>query len=581
MTRTDIRAFLWIGKYLRPYKWVALKGVVFLSAAVLLSLLPPLMIREMVDNALPARNVTYLLEVFGFLVAVLLLTAVLQACEEYYTGKLGLNATRDIRVALYQHIQFLPSRFFLETKTGEVTSRFTSDIFNLHRVISKTLPGLFTNSVMLIGAVILMVNLNPLLTLAAVSTLPLYFVALYLIVKKNTRLSREAFLISDKINGNITDNFSYEGQLHARVHSLQERNLSEFASMAQGIRNVRLKIGMLTRGNETLFHLLSMTGIALVYLVGGMLYVQESVSIGTIVAFSVFVTRLYQPLSFFSTSAIELSSAQVSAKRLTQYFALQPGSSPTTNQQAIRDPVGKASNVAIEFDAVDFSYVSEDGIKPIFNGFDLVVPRGAKMAITGENGTGKSTLTQLIAGIYAPQRGNILVNNCPVSSMNYKTFSEHINVVFTHSFFTNGSILDNLIIVNANASADEIDKAMLLSESKEFVSALQQGLHTRIGQGGYKLSSGQRQRLAIARLLLNPAPIVICDEVTSNLSADAEQRILTNLLSHFKDRTVLIISHNPHVLKHLDRVITLGVPEESTASPLATQFKFCQHVETK
>ncbi|WP_444942327.1 ABC transporter ATP-binding protein [Microbulbifer sp. ZKSA004] len=571
MTRKDFSAFTWYWKYLRPYKWVAFKGVFFLTLAVLLSLLPPLMIKEMVDDALPNKNLTHLLYIFTVLIITLIVIAISQSLEEYYTGMLGLSATKDIRIDLYRHIQFVSNNFFLETKTGEIASRFTSDILNIHRVISKTVPGLFTNSVLLIGAVVIMLNLNIELTLAAISTLPFYFIVLFLIVRKNTELSRKAFNLSDKINGNITDNFSFEGQLHSRVNGLHGKNLIEFSSFAEGIRLIRLKIGLLTRGNESIFHMLSMSGIAIVYLIGGIIFIEGEVSIGTIVAFSVFVTRMYQPLSFFSTSAIELSSALVSMKRLAEYFSIPKENSHQTENKSENTNFIKPSDIAIKFDNVTFSYTHKTERKLVFDRLNLTIFRGSKIAITGANGVGKSTLTQLIAGIYKPQQGTIYINNNTIDRMGFLAFSQNVSIVFSSSFFSNGSILDNLIQTNPDASEDQIQEALLLSESDSFVSELSNGIHTQVGQGGYKLSSGQRQRLALARLFIHSENIVICDEITSNLSADVEQRILRNLLEKLREKTVLFVSHNKNIMQFFDEVITLDASNKINSKILSSK----------
>ena len=555
MSNTKIYAILWFAQYLRPYKWTAVAGMVFLTVSVVFSLVPPLLIKDIVDTAIPGKDQQLLYSLFGWLCATLIVTALFQALEEYFTATLGLKVVKNIRTSLYEHIQKLPSQFFLETKTGEITTRFTTDMFNIQRTISKTVPGLFTNAVMLLVAISLMLNLNVALTLAAIVTIPVYLTILFFIVKTNNLLSKKFFKISDQLSGNLTDNFSFEGQLHSRVNGHHERNRKVFGVLVAAIRAVRLRMGLLTRGNETLFHLLSMLGIALVYLVGGNLVLDDSVSLGTIIAFSVFVTRLYQPLSFFSTSAIELSSALVSAERLKGYIDLKQDPIYFNNKAPVELVT---EGTAIEFKDVTFSYPSSEGTRPILEQFSCVVQSGSTTGIIGENGSGKSTMTLLSAGIYTPLSGEILIYGQSVKKIAHQQFSQLITIVFSNSYFSNGTIRENLQNGVIEITDTSLQNALSLAECNTFITDLPDGLDTKVGQRGYRLSSGQRQRLALARVFLSHTPIVICDEVTSNLSESAEQRVLNNMLKHFRDRTLVMISHNPNVIAKMDHVIKLA-----------------------
>jgi len=555
MSNTKIYAILWFAQYLKPYRWIAVAGMVFLTVSVVFSLIPPLLIKDIVDTAIPDKDQQLLYSLFGWLCATLVVTALFQALEEYFTATLGLKVVKNIRTSLYEHIQKLPSQFFLETKTGEITTRFTTDMFNIQRTISKTVPGLFTNAVMLLVAIGLMLNLNVALTLAAIATIPVYLTVLFFIVKTNNLLSKKFFKISDQLSGNLTDNFSFEGQLHSRVNGHQERNRKVFGVLATAIRSVRLRMGLLTRGNETLFHLLSMLGIAIVYLVGGNLVFDDSVSLGTIIAFSVFVTRLYQPLSFFSTSAIELSSALVSAERLKGYIDLKQDHIYFNDKPPVEL---LTEGTAIEFKDVTFSYTSSEDTSPILERFSCVVQSGSATGIVGENGSGKSTMALLSAGIYTPLSGEILIYGRSVKDIAHQQFSQLITIVFSNSYFSNGTIRENLQNGGIEITDESLQNALSLAECNTFIADLPDGLDTKVGQRGYRLSSGQRQRLALARVFLSHTPIVICDEVTSNLSESAEQRVLNNMLKHFKERTLVMISHNPDVIAKMDHVIKLA-----------------------
>ncbi len=571
MATKKIHDVLWFIPFLKPYKWIAIKAIISLAAAVVFSLIPPFLIKDMIDIALPSGDIDQMIWIFSLLCGALLVTALFQSVEEYYTANLGLKVSQELRSQLYAHIQKMPTQFFLETKTGAITTRFSSDIYNMNRICSKTLPGIFTNSTMFIVSFALMLSLNVKLTFVAVATIPVYLFLLFFIVKINNRLAKTSFSLSDEVNGNLTDNFSFEGQMHSRVNGLQQQNRSVFQQNIEKMRSVRLKMGLLIRGNETIFHLLSMMGIALVYLVGGILSLTDEVTLGTIIAFSVFVTRLYQPLSFFSTSAIELASAMVSATRLREYFEMQQDDVFFNSDSVQASLPITQSEHAIVFKNLFFSFDKQGKEFNVLDNFSGKIKRGQKVAIVGENGAGKSTLVQLIAGIYTPRSGDVLINGRSVKSISYKEFNQHICIIFSNSYFINGTIKENLQSIKPNVSEAELSEALLLSQSTDFIKNLADGIDTRVGQGGYRLSSGQRQRLALARMFLSNAPIVICDEVTSNLNGPAEKVIINNILNKFSDRTVIMISHSPSVIDCLDYVIEMKTNTRGEETALADE----------
>ncbi|CAM4272381.1 ABC transporter ATP-binding protein [Pseudoalteromonas byunsanensis] len=562
--------------FLIPYKYSVMMAIFCVALSVLMNLFPPLIYREIIDSAIPNKDLQELTTLIIISIGILALSMLSGLAEELFISRFGSGFCFDIRCHLYQHIQRLPLSFFSKVERGELLSRFNSDLLNIQVALARTIPSIITNVITLILAASFMFYMNWKLTLISILTVPVYFVILYFVTKEINKKSAESFHFGDQLNSKISEDFSVNGFMFSRLNGIGDNQSKQFSNIANNLRKSRIAISMLFQTNRVSFSALSGLGIVFVYYFAGQQLIQEELTIGTLVAFTVFTQRLYQPIGFLSHTVLDISSGVVSLRRLYKVLDMTPESRLGNHQMEVSTKVSTDQEY-ICFDNVGFSY-TENAKQPVLEGLSMSIAKGERVAFVGGNGAGKSTLALLLSGMLPVQQGEIRIGNLIINDASAELISQHVNTAVANAFFFNTSIFENVRMVNPDATPDDVYQALDKANCTSFIDNLPEGVDTVIGQDGHQLSSGQKQRLSVARLFLKNSPIFILDEVTSNLDVESEYEILKSIDEISDDNTVIIITHSLETISKANRIFMIDqgkvVNEGSLDSLIETSPEF-------
>ncbi|MCG7563690.1 MULTISPECIES: ABC transporter ATP-binding protein [Pseudoalteromonas] len=554
---SNLSLFKRLSTFLYPYKYSVMMAIFFVALSVLLNLSPPLIYKEIIDSAIPNKDLQELTNLILISIGILVLSTLSGLAEELFISRFGSGFCFDIRCHMYQHIQRLPLSFFSKVERGELLSRFNTDLINIQVALARTIPSIITNVITLILAASFMLYMNWQLTLISIVTVPVYFLILYFVTKAINEKSKDSFNFGDQLNSKIAEDFSVNGFMFSRLNGIGDNQFQKFSTIATGIRKTRVTIAMLFQANRVSFSALSGLGIVFVYYFAGKHLIQEELTIGTLVAFTVFTQRLYQPIGFLSHTVLDISSGVVSLRRLYKILDMAPESRLPNHQASDKTEAPSRSNTDyICLDNVSFCY-TESEKKPVLKGLSMSIAKGERVAFVGGNGAGKSTLALLLSGMLPVQQGEIRIGDLKVNDASADQISEYVNTAVANAFFFNASIFENVRMVYPNATDEAVYHALEKANCTSFISKLPQGVDTLIGQDGYQLSSGQRQRLSVARLFLKNSPIFILDEVTSNLDVESEHEILKSIDEISESNTVIIITHSLETISKANRIFMI------------------------
>ncbi len=546
-----------------PY-WKRLGFVLFVSMfATLLGLAQPYFLKILIDDAFLAQDFDLLLKISGGLFIVSVASVVLNAFSGYRYIEVSTEALFDIRLTVFRHLQRLGPRFYTKTPMGDILSRLNGDVSEIQRIASDTLLSLITNVVFLVGTVAILITLEPRLFLVSVALVPpsIWVLRHYRnqVTDKNLRLRERSadigsFLVESFLGMRQTVASSQEAREAGRfrekndrfVRALLDRQMTNY--LASGVPGVLLSLSTLV-----------------VFVAGGYLVIQGSFSMGSFVAFTAYQARLLGPLSGLMGLYLSLRAADASLQRV--FALLDEGVEVSEPSLPVRlDQVrGEISLVGV---GVDYDR------ETVLNDISFTVAPGEMTAVVGPSGVGKSTLSDLILRRIDPNRGEIRLDGVDLRTSSLAELRRSIAVVEQETFLWNASIEENIRYARPEATSKEVESASKLAGIHDYIMTLPQGYLTLTGERGLALSSGQKQRIAIARALLQDAPILILDEATSALDGETEKAIADSLFSLVKHRTTLVFSHRLPLVAKADRVLVLeggAIVQEGTAVSLSAQ----------
>lgn len=541
---------LW--NFVAPYKKPAFASTFLVTVTVVLGLIPPLLYKQVIDNGIKDANEEKLLLYCLCVVAVVFASAFVQMAEEFASCMFGLVMMNDVRNKLYAHLQQVPIAFFHETSAGAIISRFTSDLLNVQKAVARTIPSVLTNVLMLAFSLGIMSYLSWELTIITLITLPLYSLISVRISKTISKIAEKAVQLGDKMMTMLGEDFSIEGLLFFKLAGVEGYRRRNFETLTGEIQSMRLRLSMWARTNSVTTEVIQLLSVSVIYFIGGKLSLSSSLSLGTIVAFVTMANRLYQPIIFFSSSAIDLPTSLISVERIRSFLDTPLADrNLCSEEEALRPELVEYS---IVFDRVSFKYPgSEQGLDSV----SFSVKRGERISIVGANGAGKTTVLMLLAGIYKPSAGNIYLCGRDVTLLTREEIAKLLGVAAGQGFFLNASIQENLAVIKPDATGKIFSEALQRSGSSDFLNALPEGIDTKIGQAGTKLSAGQRQRLALARLYLADPEVMCLDESTANIDAETEEAIIATLQQLDSAKTVVVISHSLKTARWAPRLLIL------------------------
>jgi len=559
-----------VWEFARPYRGTIVVFLIAILAAALLALVPPFVVREIIDQAIPDQDRGWIVILAAIAVFAALADAGLAILQRWCSARVGEGLIYDLRSALFAKVQRLPIAFFTRTPTGSITSRLNTDVIGAQTAVTSTLGSVVSNVVVLVTTLTAMIALEWRLTLLTLVVLPLFVVPARRVGKRLQDISREQMGYNAAMNTQMTERFNVSGAMLVKLFGSGDRERASFERRAAGVRDTGIRSAMYGRVFFVALGLVGAIGTAAIYGVGALMVVDGDITAGTLVALAALVTRVYQPLTGLTNARVDLMTSMVSFERVFEVLDAP---------EAIREKPGAVDLVdatgTVEFDDVVFRYPpasataiesmeqnaglggDSDPDVDVLRGLSLTVAAGETVALVGASGAGKSTTISLVPRLYDVTEGAVRIDGIDVRDLTLDSLRTSIGVVSQDPHLFHESIGDNLRYADPSADLDRLVAAARAARIHETIAALPDGYETVVGERGYRLSGGEKQRLAIARLLLKNPAIMILDEATSHLDNDNEAQIQEALEHALEGRTALVIAHRLSTIRSADRIAFL------------------------
>ncbi|MEV0901954.1 ABC transporter ATP-binding protein [Actinoplanes sp. NPDC049802] len=543
---------------------------VFLVTVVLaagIGVATPLLAGDVI-NAITAGQSSAVIRLALVIAALAVAEALLSLAQRWYSARIGEGIILDLRTRVYDHVQRMPLQFFARTQTGALVSRLNNDVVGAQRAFTSTLSGVVSNVIQLTLTAGVMFTLSWQITALSLLLLPVFIVPARRVGKRLAEITRESYNLDAKMNATMTERFNVSGALLVKLFGRPDTEAARFGERAGRVRDIGVQQAMYSRTFFVAMLLVASLAQALTYGLGGWLAVRGDVSAGTVVTLALLLTRLYGPLTALSNVRVDVMSALVSFDRVFEVLDLEPGIAEKPDATPI--PAGSG---LIEFRDVRFRYPSADEVslatledvasldqrenEEVLAGLDFTVEPGQMVALVGPSGAGKSTTSMLVSRVYDVTGGSVRIGGVDVRDATLESLRDTVGVVTQDSHLFHETIADNLRYARPDATEEQMWNALAGARIAGLVRALPDGLDTVVGERGYRFSGGEKQRLAIARLLLKQPSIVILDEATAHLDSESEAAVQRALAEALRGRTALVIAHRLSTIREADQILVL------------------------
>ena len=564
----DTRRRVW--GFARPYRAWILAFMVTTMAATFLGLLPPLVIREIFDSAIAEGDGGYLNVLFVVLIAAALGEALLSLVGRRLSSGIGEGLIFDLRLRLFDHVQRMPLAFFTRTQTGTLVSRLNNDVIGAQRAFTGTLGTVVANIITLVGTLITMFLLEWRLTLLAVVILPLFVLPARRVGRGLQAITREGMNLNASMNNTMTERFNVAGALLVKLFGRHDDEAADFSDRAGRVRDIGVRSALYSQIFLIALTLVGAVGTAIIYWLGGHLAIDGSLSAGTLVALGLYTVRIYVPLTSLSNARVDVMSAFVSFERVFEVLDTPNPITDAPDAGELPQPEGR-----VEFRDVHFAYPAADGTPEslgvaeagsqseptdpveVLSGIELAMHPGWMVAVVGPSGSGKTTLVSLVPRLYDVTGGAVLVDGIDVRRLTQASLRAAIGTVTQDPHLFHDTVASNLRYARPDAADSQLVEACRAARIHDVIAALPDGYDTLVGERGYRLSGGEKQRLAIARMLLKDPAIVILDEATSHLDTENEALVQEALTEALRGRTSLVVAHRLSTIVNADVIVVL------------------------
>ncbi len=557
-----------IAYYALPYKNSLILFLITVVIDALLVVSTPLLLRKLIDEGVVPGD-SNLVTRLALLVGLIALgDALVSMIGRWFSARIGEGLIFDLRTQVFTHIQKQSIAFFTRTQTGALISRINSDVIGAQQAFTTTLSGVISNLLSLTLVIGTMLILSWQITIVALLLLPAFLFPTKWVGRKLQKLTRDSFNLNAEMSATMTERFNVSGALLVSLYGNLSKENSYFSTRARKVADIGITIALLNRIFFIALTSIAAVATAFAYGVGGHLTINKEITLGTLLAITALLARLYGPLTALSNVRVDVMTALVSFERVFEVLDLTPMVRDKENAKTIAD-----GPLSIQFADVRFSYPRAEEIslasleavaKPetiqsgeILKGISFDVPSGTMTALVGSSGAGKTTISALLPRLYDVTSGTISINGEDIRELTIESLRQSIGIVTQDAHMFHDTIAANLLYAKADATDLEMESACKAAQIWELISSLPNGFDTVVGERGHRLSGGEKQRLAIARLLLKAPRIVILDEATAHLDSENEALVQEALSTALKERTSIVIAHRLSTVRAANQILVL------------------------
>jgi len=558
-----------IARFASNYAKLLVGFLVLIVIDALVAAASPLIYRAIIDNGILAGQSEVVVELAVLLAVLAVLAAGLSLAERWISARIGEGLIFDMRTGVFAHFQRMPIAFFSRTQTGALISRLNNDVLDAQSAFTNTLSSVVGNAITVAVTLLAMVFLSWQITLLALLLFPVFVLPARWVGRRVQAITRESYNLNASMTSMMSERFNVAGALLVKLFGRPAREVAVFEEKAGRVRDIGVTQAMYRTVFMVSLVLTASLATALVYGLGGLLAISGALQVGTLVALTAYLNRLYGPLTALSNAQVSVMTALVSFDRIFEVLDLPP--MIDEKPDAVDVPRGPAT---IEFDAVDFAYPRADEVSlaslesvailnqapagQVLHGVSFVARPGELVALVGPSGAGKTTIGNLVPRLYDPRAGSVRINEVDLRDATLASLQSVVGVVTQDAHMFHDTIRANLLYARPDATEADLVEALRAAQILPLVSSLPDGLDTLVGDRGYRLSGGEKQRIAIARLLLKAPDVVVLDEATAHLDSESEQALQDALGTALAGRTSIVIAHRLSTIRGADQILVIA-----------------------
>ena len=554
--------------FARPYRRTL---VVFMLAVVLdavVTALNPLILRSLIDKGIIGKDQTLVVQLALLAAALAVADAGLSIVERRISAAIGEGLIYDMRSKVFRHIQSMPIAFFSRTQTGALISRLNNDVIGAQQAFTDLLSNVVGNAVLVVIVLATMFVLSWPITLVALLLLPIFLIPARRVGQRVGSMMREGLDVNAEMNMVMTERFNVSGAMLVKLFGRPEDEATNFETKAAKVRDIGVTQATYSRVFFISLTLTASLATAFAYGFGGVAAIHGTLQVGTVVALTAYLARLYGPLTQLSSVQLDVMTTLVSFERLFEVLDLEP--TVVEAASAVSIPSGPAR---VTFSQVDFTYPTADEVSlasleavavldqtrsgQVLHDVSFTIEPGTMTALVGPSGAGKTTISALLSRFYDPTDGQVAINGVDLRDATFSSLSDTVGVVTQDVHLFHDTLRANLLYARPEASEDDLARALDHAQISRLVASLPRGLDTVVGERGYRLSGGEKQRVALARLLLKAPAVVVLDEATAHLDAESEAAVQQALAETLEGRTSLVIAHRLSTIRDADQIIVV------------------------
>jgi ATP-binding cassette subfamily B protein len=562
-----------IATYARPYRVDLVLFLVVTSIDAAIVVANPLLFRAIIDRGILPKNTAVVVALAAAVAVLALADGALGLAQRWYSAKIGEGLIYDLRNQVFQHVQRQPIAFFTRTQTGSLVSRLNSDVIGAQQALTSTLASVVSNIISLALVLAAMLYLSWLVTVVALVLLPVFILPARYVGRRMQRLTREQMQLDAELGSTMTERFNVAGAMLTKLYGRPEEEAAGFSKRSGRVRDIGVVTAMYGRIFYTALVMVASLATAIIYGLGGSLVIKGVFELGTLVALTALLTRLYGPLTALSNVQVDVMTALVSFDRVFEVLDLKPMVENRPGATAL-EPAAAAP--VIDFEHVSFRYPSPDEVSlaslesiaiktaergriagDVLHDVSFRVEPGKLTALVGPSGAGKTTITHLVSRLYDVNSGAVLIDGHDIRDVTLESLHDAVGVVTQDAHMFHETIRANLAYARPGATEADLVEACRAAQIWGLIESLPDGLDTVVGDRGYRLSGGEKQRLAIARLLLKAPAVVVLDEATAHLDSESEAAVQRALATALAGRTSLVIAHRLSTIREADQILVI------------------------